>query len=35
MTDLQKFKEKTIKGLTKHNLAKVNNTEEGLFVELV
>ena len=27
--------DKTIKGLTKHNLAKVNNTEEGLFVELV
>ena len=27
--------DKTIKGLTKHNLAKVNNTDEGLFVELV
>ena len=26
--------DKTIKGLTKHNLAKVNNTDEGLFVEL-
>ena len=27
--------DKTLKGLTKHNLAKVNNTDEGLFVELV
>tara|TARA_R110001583_G_scaffold46314_3_gene145383 strand:- start:8376 stop:10076 length:1701 start_codon:yes stop_codon:yes gene_type:complete len=27
--------DKTLKGLTKHNLAKVNNTVEGLFVELV
>ena len=27
--------DKTIKGLTKHNLAKVNNTDEGLFVEVV
>jgi lysyl-tRNA synthetase, class II len=27
--------DKTIKGLTKNNLAKVNKTEEGLFVELV
>jgi len=27
--------DKTIKGLTKHNLAKVNNTDNGLFVELV
>lgn len=27
--------DKTIKGLTKHNLAKVNNSDEGLFVELV
>lgn len=26
--------DKTMKGLTKHNLAKVNNTDEGLFVEL-
>tara|TARA_R110001583_G_scaffold193815_1_gene363164 strand:+ start:3809 stop:5509 length:1701 start_codon:yes stop_codon:yes gene_type:complete len=26
---------KTLKGLTKNNLAKVNNTEEGLFVEIV
>ena len=26
--------DKTMKGLSKHNLAKVNNTEEGLFVEL-
>ena len=26
--------DKTIKGLTKHKLAKVNNTDEGLFVEL-
>ncbi len=26
--------DKTIKGLTKHNLAKVNNTEDGLFVEV-
>ena len=25
--------DKTIKGLTKNNLAKVNNTDEGLFVE--
>ena len=27
--------DKTIKGLTKNKLAKVNNTEEGLFVEVV
>ena len=27
--------DKTIKGLTKHNIAKVNNTGEGLFVELL
>jgi lysyl-tRNA synthetase class 2 len=27
--------DKTIKGLTKHNLASVNKTEEGLFVELI
>jgi len=27
--------DKTLKGLTKHNLAKVNNTEEGLFVEVI
>ncbi|SNR82384.1 lysine--tRNA ligase [Lutibacter flavus] len=27
--------DKTIKGLTKHNLAKVNNTDEGLFVEAI
>ena len=27
--------DKTLKGLTKHNLAKVNNTDEGLFVEVV
>ena len=27
--------DKTIKGLTKHNIAKVNNTDEGLFVEIV
>ena len=27
--------DKTIKGLTKNNLAAVNKTEEGLFVELV
>ena len=27
--------DKTIKGLTKNNLAKVNKTEEGLFVEVV
>ncbi|MBL4939551.1 MAG: lysine--tRNA ligase, partial [Lutibacter sp.] len=27
--------DKTIKGLTKHNLAKVNNSDEGLFVEIV
>ena len=27
--------DKTIKGLTKHNIAKVNNTDEGLFVELL
>jgi lysyl-tRNA synthetase class 2 len=26
--------DKTIKGLTKHKLAKVNNTDDGLFVEL-
>ncbi len=26
--------DKTIKGLTKNNLASVNKTEEGLFVEL-
>ena len=27
--------DKTIKGLTKNNLAKVEKTDEGLFVELV
>jgi len=27
--------DKTIKGLTKNNLAAVNKTDEGLFVELV
>jgi len=27
--------DKTLKSLTKHNLAKVNNTDEGLFIELV
>jgi lysyl-tRNA synthetase class 2 len=27
--------DKTIKGLTKHNLAKVTNTNDGLFVELI
>ena len=27
--------DKTIKGLTKNGLAKVNNTDDGLFVELV
>ena len=27
--------DKTIKGLTKHGIAKVNKTEEGLFVEVV
>jgi lysyl-tRNA synthetase class 2 len=27
--------DKTIKGLTKHKLAKVSNTDDGLFVELV
>jgi lysyl-tRNA synthetase class 2 len=27
--------DKTLKGLTKHNLAKVNNTDNGLFVEIV
>lgn len=27
--------DKAIKGLTKHNLAKVNNTDDGLFVEIV
>ena len=27
--------DKTLKGLTKHNLAKVTNTDDGLFVELV
>ncbi|REE82858.1 lysyl-tRNA synthetase class 2 [Lutibacter oceani] len=27
--------DKTIKGLTKHNLAKVTNTDDGLFVELI
>ena len=27
--------DKTIKGLTKNNLAKVEKTEEGLFVEIV
>jgi lysyl-tRNA synthetase class 2 len=27
--------DKTIKGLTKNNLAKVNKTEEGLFVEVI
>jgi lysyl-tRNA synthetase class 2 len=27
--------DKTLKGLTKHNVAKVNNTDDGLFVEVV
>ena len=27
--------DKTIKGLTKHGLAKVNKTDDGLFVEVV
>jgi lysyl-tRNA synthetase class 2 len=27
--------DKTLKGLTKHNVAKVNSTNEGLFVEIV
>jgi lysyl-tRNA synthetase class 2 len=27
--------DKTIKGLTKHNLAKVTNTNDGLFVEII
>ena len=27
--------DKTIKGLTKNNLAKVNKTDEGLFAELI
>ncbi|SDX38777.1 lysyl-tRNA synthetase, class II [Lutibacter oricola] len=27
--------DKTIKGLTKNNIAKVNNTDDGLFVELI
>ena len=27
--------DKTIKGLTKHGIAKVNKTDEGLFVEVV
>ncbi|MBI9040533.1 lysine--tRNA ligase [Lutibacter sp.] len=27
--------DKTLKGLTKHNLAKVSNTDDGLFVELI
>ncbi len=27
--------DKTLKSLTKHNLAKVNNTDDGLFIELV
>jgi lysyl-tRNA synthetase class 2 len=27
--------DKTIKGLTKHGVAKVNKTEDGLFVEIV
>ena len=27
--------DKTIKGLTKNNLAKVNKTDDGLFVELI
>ena len=27
--------DKTIKGLTKNNLAKVNKTDEGLFVEAI
>ncbi len=27
--------DKTIKGLTKNKLAKVNNTDDGLFVEVV
>lgn len=27
--------DKTIKGLTKNNLVKVDNTDEGLFVEII
>jgi lysyl-tRNA synthetase class 2 len=27
--------DKTIKGLTKHSVAKVNKTDDGLFVEVV
>ena len=27
--------DKTIKGLTKNNLAKINKTDEGLFVEAI
>ena len=27
--------DKTIKGLTKHGVAKVNKTDEGLFIEVV
>ena len=27
--------DKTIKGLTKHGIAKVNKTDDGLFVEVV
>ncbi len=27
--------DKTIKGLTKHGIAKVNKTDDGLFVEMV
>jgi len=35
-SDLSKKKwNKTIKGLTKHGIAKVNKTDEGLFVETV
>ena len=30
-----KKRDKTIKALTKHDLSKVNKTNEGLFVELV
>ena len=30
-----KKKNKTIKGVTKNGIAKVNKTDEGLFVEIV
>ncbi len=35
MRNSNKKWDKTIKGLTKNNLAKVNKTDDGLFVELV